>query len=84
MTESLDLFTDVEPSSLSDLGDILAYQLFDQRKRTGSTKVCVWHLACVVLDLLDLAWPLSSDASSLCRKNPRPNLSFRSKKENIE
>lgn len=30
MTESLDLFTNVEPSSLSNLSVILAYQLFDQ------------------------------------------------------
>lgn len=30
MTESLDLFTNVEPSSLSKLSVILAYQLFDQ------------------------------------------------------
>lgn len=56
MTEFLDLFTNVEPSSLSDLGDILAYQLFDQPKGTGSNKVCVHYLA-LVLDLRDLVRP---------------------------
>lgn len=44
MTESLDLFTNVEPS-LSDLADILAYQLFDQPEQTGSAEVCVQFLA---------------------------------------
>lgn len=47
MTESLDLFTNMEPS-LSDLADILAYQLFDQPKQTGSTRVFVQYLASVL------------------------------------
>lgn len=45
MTESLDLFTNVEPSSLSDLCDILAFQLFDRPRRTVSAKIRVQRLA---------------------------------------
>lgn len=56
MTESLDLFTNVEPSSLSDLGDILANQLFDRPKGTDGTKVCVQYLA-LAFDLQHLVSP---------------------------
>lgn len=58
MTESFDLLTNVEPSSLSDLGDILADRLFDQPRETDGTKVRVQCLA-LALDLQHLVSSLA-------------------------